>query len=139
VGYNFLLKYLLERICKKLEPVSIIKIRKITTKGIKIPTLILRMYNNEAKIPHKQNAPASPINTLAGLMLKNKNAIKHAIRIPIIVVAKYVPLKNVTIAKTKKIILISHPAKPSNPSVILIALTILMVKKKVIMGKKIPR
>ena len=50
------------------------------------------------------------------------------------VVAIKVPLKKVATANTKRISIISPHANPSNPSVILIALTILMVTKKVIIG-----
>lgn len=127
----------MERICKKLDAVSIIKSPKITKKGIKIPILILRIYNKDESNHQSANAQLSPIKIFAGLILKNIKAISEAIVIQIIVVARYVQLKNVTIAKTKKIILISHQAKPSNPSVIFIALTILIVIKNVIIGKKI--
>ena len=50
------------------------------------------------------------------------------------VVAIKVPLKNVAIANTKRISIISQPANPSSPSVIFMALTILIVTKKVMMG-----
>ena len=50
------------------------------------------------------------------------------------VVAINVPLKNVITAKTNKMIIINHHANPSSPSVILIALTMLIVIKKVIIG-----
>ena len=76
---------------------------------------------------------------LAGLILKNIKATRDAMVIPIIVVARYVPLKKVTIARTKRIILINPPANQSRPSVILIAFTMLIVTKKVRIGKKIPR
>ena len=46
-------------------------------------------------------------------------------------------MKKVITHITNRITLISHPASPSNPSVIFIALTILMVIKKVRIGKNI--
>ncbi len=51
--------------------------------------------------------------------------------IPMTVVAKYQSYKNVTPLNTAKIIKSKPPANPSNPSVILIALTREIVKRKV--------
>lgn len=54
--------------------------------------------------------------------------------IPMTVVAIKVLLKKVITPKTKRIIVINPHANPSNPSVILIAWTILIVMKKVMIG-----
>ena len=54
-------------------------------------------------------------------------------------VAINVPLKNVMTPRTNNTIIINHHASPSSPSVILIAFTILIVKKKVMIGVKRPR
>jgi hypothetical protein len=96
------------------------------------------VYNSAANNHHIASAQLSPINILAGLILKNKNAINIATIIAITAVAIYVQLKNVTTANTKKIIAISHHANPSNQSTIFIAFTILMVMKNVRIGKNIP-
>lgn len=70
-------------------------------------------------------------------MLKNIKAISVAIIIQIIVVARYVQLTKVTTAKTNNIILISPHAKPSKPSVMFIAFTMLIVMKNISIGKNI--
>ena len=57
-------------------------------KGIKIQILILRRQIVAEINPPKQKAPLSPINTLAGLILKKRNATKIAIQIPKTVVAR---------------------------------------------------
>ena len=69
--------------------------------------------------------------------MKNINDISNAMMIAMIVVAIYVPLKNVMTPNTKKIHDINPHANPSNPSVILIAFTIVMVEKNVMIGKNI--
>jgi|GEM_PF-4559069 hypothetical protein len=70
-------------------------------------------------------------------MLKNKNASNVATNIPTILLARYVPFKNVIAAKQAKIIAINHQANPSNQSVILIALTTATVAINVKIGNKI--
>lgn len=52
-----------------------------------IPILILRRYKVPAIIPPSANAPLSPIKTLAGLILKNRNPPKIATHTPKTVVA----------------------------------------------------
>jgi len=111
-----------------------IKIANTIRNGINIHILILRIYSIVANIHHSAKAQLSHINIFAGLILKNMNAIKHAIKIQIIVVAKYAPLKNITIVNKNRTILINQPANQSKPSVILIAFTILIVIKNVKTG-----
>ena len=52
-----------------------------------IPILMLRIYNKEARNQPSAKAQLSHINILAGLILKNINATKTAIKIAMTVVA----------------------------------------------------
>ena len=87
----------------------------------------------------KANAQESPIKIFAGLILNRRNASVLPNIIPISVVAKYRWLIKVIMAIKPKTIIISPPTKPSSQSVILIALTIVTVRKKVMMAYQNPR
>ena len=134
---TFFLKYFLLIIWIKLDAVSKIKSEKIAKNGINIQVLIFNVYKSAANNHHIANAQLSPINILAGFILKNRNAINIAIIIAITAVAMYVQLKNVTTPRTKNITAINPHANQSNQSTILIAFTILIVIKKVSIGKNI--
>lgn len=77
------------------------------------------------------------MNIFAGLILNRKNPNNTPHTIATIVVVKYRPDTNVITPKTPKIMVMSHPASPSSPSVMLIALTIDIVITKVEIGYRI--
>ena len=96
-----------------------------------MPNLIQSKYTTVEIIPHKANVPESPIKIFAGLILYRKNAVKVAITITIIVVAKNHFWKKVITAKAHNIIIEVHPTSQSSQSVIFTALTIATVNIKV--------
>ena len=73
------------------DPISVIKMINKNVNGTRIPILILSINNNDDRSPPIANAPLSPINILAGLILYRKKATKTARRIAMTVVAIYVP------------------------------------------------
>lgn len=124
------------QICKKLEQNSTQKSIISTINGIIIQELILSKYTSAEIIHHKASAQESPMNIFAGFILNHKNASIAPIIIPITVVAKNQLLTNVITPRTPNTISINHQTRPSRPSVILIALTIITVVKKVNIGYK---
>jgi len=113
---------------------SIAKIRNTITAGINIQILILSRYAVAAINHHKQKAQLSPMNTLAGLILKNMKATKVEIHIPNTVVAKYLWDINRATANVNNTNIFNHPASQSSQSVIFTALTINIVAIKVRIG-----
>gem|GEM_PF-816158 len=108
-------------------------------KGIITPIFIFNTKIKEDRNHQIAKAQLSHIKTLAGLILNRKKAIKMAIKITTVALEIYVPDIKVIIDKTRNIIVINPPASQSNPSVMLIALTIAIVTKKVNTGAKIHR
>jgi hypothetical protein len=74
-------------IWRRDDPTSTINSRKMMTNGMMIPSLMLSIYRSEARNHHRAKAQLSHMNILAGLILKNMNATKIAIKIAITVVA----------------------------------------------------
>ena len=105
--------------------------------GMIIQVLIFNKYINAANNPHIAKAPLSPINILAGKILKNINDAKTAQIITTNVVAMYVWFTNVTTDKTNNSIHINPPANQSNQSVIFMAFTMAIVIINVKIGQKI--
>ena len=83
---------------------------------------------------HKQNAQLSPINTFAGLILKNINATKVEIQIHNTVVARYLWEINNATANVKSTKIFNQPANQSSQSVIFTAFTINIVAINVNIG-----
>lgn len=100
---------------------------------------MFRRYTSVATSHPNASAPESPINILAGFILNIRNAKSAHATIPSTVVARYQPYVKVIIENTPNTITIIPPARPSNPSVILIAFTIAIVRKKVMIGYQNPR
>ena len=131
---NFFLNLFFQNICKALESVSNINNKNIITNGTKIPILIFSKYNNEASNHHIAKAQLSHIKIFAGNILKNIKDAKMAVTMTTNVVAIYVWFTSVIAHKTKNMIAINPHANQSSQSIILIALTILIVIKNVIIG-----
>ena len=110
------------------------KIRNTIHAGMNIHMLIFNKYAVAAINHHKQNAQLSPMNTLAGLILKNMKATKVEIQIPNTVVAKYLWDINKATANVIKTKIFNHPANQSNQSVIFTAFTINIVAINVRIG-----
>ena len=105
-----------------------------TINGIKKLSLRFSKYTNAATRPPNARAHESHMKILAGDMLNIRNAMSTPIIIPSSAVAKYQLYAKVITAMTDRTITIIPHASPSNPSVILIALTIAMVRKNVTIG-----
>ena len=134
IANNFLLNTFFQNICRKLLSNSNQNNANNTINGIKKLSLRLRRYTNAESNHHSANAQESPIKTFAGLILKRRNANNVPVMIPSSVVARYHQYMNVITDITHNKITIIHQANQSNQSVILIAFTIAIVRKKVITG-----
>ena len=102
--------------------------------GISIQMLMFSKYVVAAMSHHRQNAQLSPINTFAGLILKNIKATKVEIQIHKTVVARYLWDINRATANVSRTKIFNHPASPSNQSVIFTAFTINIVAINVKIG-----
>lgn len=130
MGKSFLWKYFFRSIWAKLDNNSTIKGENRIIKGIIIPTLIFSNSTATEINHHKLKAPLSPMNILAGLILNRKNAISIDITTPTSVVAIYILSVNMTTPMIARTILIIPPARPSRPSVILIAWVMNITRRK---------
>ena len=99
-----------------------------------IQILIFSKYVVAAINHHRQNAQLSHINTFAGFILKNINAINVDIQIPKTVVAKYLCEMKRATANVISTNIFNHHASQSKPSVIFTALTINIVAMNVSIG-----
>ena len=110
------------------------KIKNTIIIGISIPILIFSKYVVAAMSHHRQNAQLSPMNTLAGLMLKNIKATKVEIQIPNTVVARYLCEINKATANVNSTKIFNQPANQSSQSVMFTAFTIKIVAINVKIG-----
>ena len=108
--------------------------RNTIVMGISIPILIFSKYVVAAINHHRQNAQLSPINTFAGLMLKNIKATKVEIQIHNTVVARYLCEINKATASVKSTKIFNQPANQSSQSVIFTAFTMNIVAINVSTG-----